>query len=93
MGALLLGVTFDLCHIDRGGMAGTVWLEERLSVCEGGFDPPSGLCGCGIGIVCGLLVVGQNLLESEEQDGGVFWQLWEMGRGRTRLTFSNQITD
>ena len=66
-----LGVSLDLCHApsiglaeafqsgsvmeDPGGMAGTVWLVERLSVCEMllivwrwicSTHAGSGLCGC-----------------------------------------------
>ena len=45
---------------DPGGIAGTVWLEERLSVCERllivwrwtcSTHAGSGLCGCGGGVV------------------------------------------
>ena len=77
-----LGMTFDLCHglaeafsvvqsvnevEDSHGMAGTVLLEERLSVCERllivwkwicSTHAGSGLCGCGgMSLMYGCLLV------------------------------------
>ena len=71
-----LGMTFDLYHApwqrpscpvqsdneveDLGGMAGTVWLEKRLSGCERllivwrwicSTHAESWLCGCGGGVM------------------------------------------
>ena len=48
---------------DPGGIAGTIWLEERLSVCERWLrwtcstNAGSGLCGCGGGVVLLCLLV------------------------------------